>query len=119
MSAKETLTLERLLTRIGSEPVPADPRHFYALRRALLNSPYFERHRTAETVALWVETARIVFAGGMVTVAFVLVVRQAVIRQPVVVMGPEAPVQVAEAVQWQIPDSVSSITSRITLSAAR
>ena len=80
MSQEEKRTLETLLTRIGSDPVPFDAAHFYRLRRALLGSEYFEQHRMAEAVAEWMLSASTALATGAVAVAVVVSVRVSVLR---------------------------------------
>lgn len=45
MSEQALQQLESLLEQMGSAEPPVDSAHCYALRRALLNSPRFERNR--------------------------------------------------------------------------
>lgn len=72
MSEQTLQQLESLLERMGSAEPPVDSAHCYALRRALLNSPRFERNRLRVVwTRMFVYTTTLV-AGG--AVAAVLVV---------------------------------------------
>lgn len=113
--------IEKLLSRIGSEPVPADCRHYYALRRALLNSRYFESHRRVEAVAGWVGFASVAFAGGIVAVALVMATRQAVLREREQPAVPFARAMSAPAPElaWVPLPAFDGMAERLMLTVAR
>lgn len=108
--------IELLLTRIGSEPVSSDSRHFYALRRALLNSRYFESHRKAQIVAGWVSGASVAFAQGVVVFAIAFSAREALLRERPAAPAP-APL-LAEA-EWGMGSAWNDMAGRAILTAAR
>jgi hypothetical protein len=66
--------LEQLLERLGSVETPECLEHRYALRRALLNSPRFERNRFRMVwTRLFTYTATFVAGGAVVAVLVVSV----------------------------------------------
>jgi hypothetical protein len=70
--SREQLNLEELLEHMGTDEVPGDSVHRYALRRKLLCSRFFGDHceRTAKINRVFTYTAPL-FAGGVMVGMFV------------------------------------------------
>jgi hypothetical protein len=72
MPPVQPIKLEELLERLGSKEAPIDCEHRYALRRALLNSPYFESHRQTQKWTRVFGYATSALAGGMAVMIVVV-----------------------------------------------
>lgn len=112
--------IELLLTRIGSEPVRPDSRHFYALRRALLNSRYFESHRRVEAITGWMNAASVAVAGSVVVFVMVVATREAVLRRELEARVPvaQAPAPAAAQASW-VPLPAFAMEDGLVLTVAR
>ncbi len=74
MSPPNPSKLEELLVELGSQDVPGETEHRYALRRALLNSHLFDGPSRA--TVLWMRLVRLrapLLAGGIAVSAFIIV----------------------------------------------
>lgn len=68
--------LEQLLEQFAADEVPADTRHRYALRRALLNSEQFESNASAQAMwGQWMAATGTVLASGAAVAVFVVSVK--------------------------------------------
>ncbi len=111
MSEQTLQQLESLLGRMGSaETIEVDPAHCYALRRALLNSPRFERNRFRLVwTRLFVYTSTLVAGGAVaaVLVVNVLTVELTPSIAPSTVVSAQGPAQLAESKRPQSIEFVS------------
>ena len=72
MHQRKLLNLEELLERLGSDEIPGDTHHRYALRRALLNSKYFEANLIRHKFYQWFTLGTSLLAGGAVVAVFIV-----------------------------------------------
>jgi len=72
MKPVQPIKLEDLLERLGSSETPIDVSHRHALRRALLNSPYFESHRSSKKWGQIFSYASTALVGGMAVTVVVV-----------------------------------------------
>ncbi|MFC1788075.1 hypothetical protein ACFLZY_02545 [Patescibacteria group bacterium] len=70
MNQQNQLKIEELLESLGSEETPGDTSHRYALRRAILNSPHFEKNQSNFGWDFVYGLTGSVAVGGLVVVAF-------------------------------------------------